>query len=785
MIRRGLQLVAVSCVLVLAAGAAAWLWLRASLPPAPRDYPVAGVEGPVSIRYDARRRPYVSARTFSDALFAEGWLHARERLWQMELLRRAGRGRLAAGLGRGMLDADASLWRAGVPQLAAALAGNASPVMLARVDAYVAGINAALDASPHLPPEFTAAGLPRPRWTAEDVFGVAALIAFQSAGNMENEMLRLVLAGVLEAEMFAAFLPEEAARRDFPFVLTRRARNAGAGAVLAALDSLTAPLMPNASLGSSSWVVAGFRSDTGAPLFAFDSHDDLSLPNLFYEVHLFFDGSRQVRGWSVPGLPGVINGYNETVAWGLTNIGDTQDLFVEEVSPEDPDAFRGPAGWYPAREQRVALAVAGQAEPEILTIRFSCHGPIVHDDPPLALRWTGHDVQGLGMDAFLELNLARDAQALELALDRLPLPTTNVTYADVHGVIGFRTAGLLPVRRSGRGLVPRSGADPDSGWDGYVPAFAMPRSQDPGSGFLAAANARVAADGPLVSADNAPGYRMRRLRDVLQPPGTLTLDDMQRLQLDWYNPQAAGLLPGLLAAIEAASLDPLAARARQVLTAWQQTPLNEPGAAGAAIFEHWYLALADEVFGHRLPPALVERVKSRNYLLNHALDRILLDAGSPWWSGRYRERVRLAFEAAVAALAERFGDDPESWHWGRVQRILWRHELAAEIPVAGALLDRGPYPWGGSPATLGRARFSYARPFLARSGATVRVVAELASPMRVRAIMPGGQSGHPSSPHYDDQLGDWLRGRLDALPSDPSAVTGPQDRLVPSRMPGG
>jgi len=763
---------------------AVWL-LRDSLPPPPERYPANGIAAPVEIRYDQRRRPYVSAGSLADALFAQGWLHARERLWQMELLRRAGRGRLAEGLGAGMLDADRELWTAGVPQLGLRLQDNASEFLRTQVNAYVAGVNAGAATLNRLPPEFLLAGLPRPVWQPADVFAIGALMAWQSANNADNERLRLALAAVLEPARFAAFLPDEAALTEpFPDVLAGRIDSAGIAALVRAgapLRSLDAALMPGAALGSSGWVVAPERSASGRPLFAFDSHDDLSLPNLFYEVHLFF-GDRQIRGWSVPGLPGVINGYNRSVAWGLTNIGDTQDLFVEEFHPDDPNLLRGPDGWYPVRVTRVEIPVAGRSAPDLLEIRHSRHGPIVHADPPLALRWTGHDVGALGMDAFLAMNLAEDWISFAAALAQLPVPSTNVTYADVHGTIAFRTAGLLPRRARGAGLLPQSGADAAAGWRGYVAGADMPERTNPPAGFLAAANARVAADGPLVSADNAPGYRAQRLHEVLSAGAAFDLEDMRGLQVDWHNTQAQRLLPVLLDVLAGADLTGADAEAAAMLRGWQQNPLNAPALAGPVIYELFYVELAQGVFGPAMPEELLHRLLASNYVLNHALDRVLTDPASPWWNGRRRAAIVEAFRAAVDAAQRRLGGSPSRWRWDALQRVELRHELAGEIPLVGGLLNRGR-PWGGGPATLGRARYRYHQPFLARAGATVRVVAELGPAVEARAILPGGQSGHPLSAHYADQFLAWLTGALEPLPRRPEDVPGPAERLVPAADP--
>jgi penicillin amidase len=786
-IRRRIWLVA--GVLLLVVGVLGWLALR-SVPMDPPRATVAGIGAPVEIRYDAARRGFVSAATLGDALFAQGWLHGRERLWQMELLRRAGRGRLAEALGEGLVATDRELWTAGVPQLGARLAANASSFLQAQVASYVAGVNAALTEQRHAPPEFLLAGFEPEPWTAADVFAVAAVVAFQSGRNYHNELLRLALATELTAEQFAWFLPDERGFPEFPYVVPEGVTRTGAHAALAAADALS-PLdaagLASAALGSNGWVVSPARSATGHALFAFDSHDAFAMPSLFYEVHLFFGSDGRIRGWSVPGLPGVINGYNRHLAWGLTNIGDTQDLFVEQSHPDNGDdqaaalRFLGPNGWYEARVERVEIPVKGRP-PELLEIVHSRHGPLIRRDPPLALRWSGHAIGELGMDAFLRLNLADDRASFEAALNDLPVPSANVTYADTAGTIGFRTVGLLPRRRAGRGLVPHPGAGDGHGWDGFLPVAELPRRLNPPEGYLAAANARVSADpAPLVSADNAPGYRMRRLRQVLSRPGRLTLADLQKLQVDWYNAQAELLLPVLLPAVVEAAATERERRAAAVLAAWQQRPVNAPDLAAPVIWEHLYLALAEAVFAPALSSALYQRLLANNYVLNHALDRVLLDGGdSPWWRGDRAAVIGQAFRAAVAAAAGRLAGAPDTWRWDAVQALEMPHELAG-VPLVGRLVSRGPYPWGGGPATVGRARYRYHQPFRARAGATVRVVAELAPEIRARAIMPGGQSGHPAGAHYADQLPRWLAGELDPIAGTPAELGAPVTRLVPRR----
>jgi penicillin amidase len=766
----------------LTALATGWAALRLSLPQTTGQLALVGLEAPVRIRFDAWQRPYVQATSLGDALQAQGWLHAGNRLWQMELLRRAGQGRMAELLGADLLPTDRELWRVGVPQLAAKLEANASARTLALIDRYLSGVNAAIAAYPLLPPEFLLLNANRPGWKRRDVFALGALMAFQSANNMHNELLRLALGNSLDAERFALFLDTPGERRDYPFVLPAPApREALARAVdrLALTDPDSNPLLPRLGFGSNGWVVAPGRSASGYALYAFDSHDALGLPDLFYEVHLFFGAGRQLRGWSVAGLPGVINGFNEKIAWGFTNTGDTQDLFVETRSPDDPLVFRDGDQWYRARTETVSIPVKGGA-PETLVITHTRNGPLVSEEPALSLAWTVHYLERPSLDSMLAFNLATDWQQFTAALDDFPAPTLNATYANVHGTIGFRTAGAIPRRGAGQGLLPQDGSDPAARWRGMVPARDMPELANPASGFLAAANARVnaAGDGPLVSADNAPPYRIARIQQVLAGGEQITLEDMRALQVDWTDGQAQLLLPTMLEDLDTAALYPGARAALPMLERWVTAPLASPDSAAALLFQQWYLALARQVF-EASTGELYPRLLRRAYLLNNALDQLLLYRGqSPWWRGDKPALVSAALNEAVAVLTRQLGPQRD-WRLDQLLHVELRHELGRAVPALGWLFNEPDRPWGGSTATVGRARYSYARPFAVTTGATVRAVAEMTPAPRVSAVLPGGQSGHPLSQHYADQYPSWLAGELLPVATSPEGVEGDRLELVP------
>ena len=759
------------------------------------EHQVLGLERSVSVHFDEQARPYVDASGLPDAFFVQGYLHARERLWQMDLLRRAGRARLAELVGGDMLETDRGLWRAGVPELADRLMDNAGNRLRRLVDAYTAGVNAAIDAMRQPPPEYLLLGAEPAPWEAIDSFAVGAIMAFDSASNFDAELLRHNLASVLPADRWQVFNRTAESDPDFPYAWSEQPagpavpadpdlRSAGRGGLgwLHAVAPSTRPPGGSIRFGSNGWVVSPRRAAGDRALFAFDSHDPVGLPNLFYEVHLFWGNGRQLRGWSVPGLPGVINGYNAQRAWGFTNIGDTQDLVALEPDNDRPGRFVANGSSYRARRETRRFEVRGGESVEYERW-MTPNGPVVNEDPPLALRWVAQDLGDSGMDALVDMALAQSAQQFEAAMKAFPAPAANITWADRDGRIGFRTIGRLPVRRRGNGLWPV----PDNGediWSGRVPVSDMPAMTDPQDGFAAAANARVHnADWPyLVSHDNAPGWRMRRIREFLASRRDHDLDSMAELQTDRYNKQAERDGPRILELLaDEQSLAPDSREALDVVRRWLQQPENRPDSAGALIFEAWYVALVERLFGPSLDDELFQALIGQRYIVNQAMDTLLDSPDSRWWRGDAAARVAAALDQAVATLQNDRTDAPANWRLDAQQALTLNHAFSEDVGVLRRLLDRGPFGVGGGHATVGRAGHLYTAPFEVHYAATVRTVLALGTPHAARAVIPGGQSGRFYSAHYDDQLDTWLQGRYFELDSEPSAVDGRVLRLVPAK----
>ncbi len=729
---------------VLATLFVSWLLLR-SVPDSSPHTTGAAVSAPVKVIYDKRLRPFVYAERFDDAFLAQGYLHAKHRLWQMDMFRRAGLGRIAELIGPQGLETDIEIWRAGVPELAQRMARVASPSLKASISAYVAGVNTFLAEQRPLPPEYLLLQIePRP-WSADDVFALGALMAYQSANNLTDELLRLALVTELGISKAGVFFPEAEVVPD-PLVVPLNS-------IYPALrhtdlvNGSTNPLFSAPAMGSNAWAVAPPMTASGTALFAFDSHDSVSLPNLTYDVHLFA-GRQQIRGNSVPGLPGVINGFNEFMAWGFTNIGDSQDAFIES-NAVDRDV------------QSIRIPVRGESD-KVADIVTTANGRLISLDPPIAVRWAPLEPHEFGLDALLALNRATSFAQFNDALDSFVAPSATATYADITGRVAQRTVGLLPQRGSGAGLLPLSSSDPgnsSASWTGMLDMSGLPAKTTTQT-YVAAANRPFTDSGMLISADNAPGYRVRRIHQLLGGRQDHDVDSMLALQTDYANLQSRRLLPGMLDTLQAAkdraALSATEAEVFDLLLQWSAAPEDLAGQPAPALFAMWYQQFIRQLFQPVLTDETYQRLLRRSYLINEAIDNQLLQRQTDW---PVQKALEQSFTQAVAELPA----EPRSLRWGHHHQLLLKHELGSAFPGAGVLFNRGPYPADGGNATVGRARYSHARPYGVSGGATTRMVLEMSDPIQAWMISPGGQSGHPLSDWYNDQTAGWLAGRADKI----------------------
>ena len=743
----GLALLAAAVLLVLL-GLGGFVYLRASLPQVEGRVSLRGLSAPVEVVRDERGVVRVRAASLRDLFFAQGYVHAQERLWQMELQRRVGQGRLSEVLGEATLAQDRFLRTWGFYRAAEEAYKRLYPEEREAVEAYVAGVNAFLGSGAPLPPEFLLLGFRPEPWTGPDVLVWAKMMSFDLSGNWEEELLRhRLLARGVSPERLLVLMPPYP--EDAPTILRAEdlrlpLRREEAPAALLQM----AP--PRFLEASNNWVVAGSRTLTGKPFLADDPHLGLSAPSLWFLMALEAPGYRAL-GASLPGVPGIVIGRNERIAWGVTNVGaDVQDLYLLEEAGGGY-RYKGQVRPYRVREERIR--VKGGRE-EVLKVRETVYGPVITDalkEPPktpMALRWVSLDPEDHLLMAYLNLNRARDWASFVAALKDYSAPSQNFVYADVDGHIGYIAPGKFPVRKEGHtGMVPVPG-NGDWDWLGYRRPEDWPQVLDPPRGYLVTANHKVTPEGfpYALTYDWAEPYRAKRIEELILSKEKLSLEDMKAIQLD----QKSLLYRDFRPVLE--RLLPLSERAR----AWRERLLAWDGTMGAGseealVFALWYTELT------RLPEREVGEAfwDEPRYLLK------ALGEGDQNCDQPETEYQETCLDYAALAL-ERALDRKEALKaraWGEVHRAAFPHAVLTHTPLK-RLSDR-EVPFGGDRYTVNVGPFDPKTLRMAH-GPSYRQIVDLADMENSLFVHPMGQSGHPLSRHYKDLLPLWARG--DYLP---------------------
>lgn len=716
---------------------------------------VPGLSRPVTILRDPWGIPHIYAETQDDLFFAQGFVAAQDRLWQMELWRRAGEGKLAEILGPEAVDRDrfARLlrYRGDLKAEYESYAPDAQPIL----EAFVRGVNFAIEESrDRLPIEFQLTGIRPEPWTPEVC--LTRVAAWEVTGNVGLEVLRAHLGREIGWSLLDELITTEPFR---PLSKEPRIDLEGLDEkVLTLPRAAGAPLRLSQKEGSNNWVVDGTLSATGKPLLANDPHRGLRLPSLRYLVHLVGPGWN-VIGAGEPALPGVAAGHNDRMAFGFTVVGiDQQDLYVEETNPENPDEYRYRGRWEPMRVERETIRVKGE-EPREVVLKLTAHGPVIHEDLPrhraYALRWVGSEPGTAGYLGALSLNRARTWPEFVKALERWKVPSENLVYADVDGNIGWQAAGLTPVRQGWSGLLPVPGAEGKYEWQGFLPPSELPSAFNPEKHFLATANHNILPPGYKreLSFDWGSPSRFRRLAEVLGAPGRkLTVADFERLQHDQVSLPARDLVRLLAAASGAGEeLKPWVA----MLAGWDATVGKD--SAAAALYEIWTTKLPGAILGDRVP----EKVRSMiagQLPLEKGIE--LLRDPSPRWFGDDPRAGRdsalfKSLGEAVAEAKEKLGPDPAKWRWGALHKATFRHALSTDDETR-ALFDLPPVELGGDGDTV---HVMVGPGSEVTHGASFREILDVADWDRSVATSVPGQSGQPGSPHYGDLLAPWAEGR--------------------------
>lgn len=756
---------------------------EAALAPLEGELEVPGLREPVEVLRDRWGIPYVTASSLEDLWFAQGFVTASERLFQIDLALRAANGRLSELFAELTLPQDRFARVVGFHRIGAHEAKRWNDASRAMFGRFVEGARAWVDTMTAPPVEYALLAMPVD--LPADLGSWAAAFAYAAwglSGNWDSELLRVHLAHRFGPQAVGDLLPPLSS--DSPNVVA----GALAGRLLDGLSRVKGQ-------GSNNWVVAGSRTASGTPLLANDPHLLVQQPAAWFEIHLRGPGY-EARGVAFPFAPGILVGTTTHHAWGITNVtGDVQDLYEERLS-DDGAAAEFDGAWEPVALHREEIAVRGGG-PVALDVRDTRHGPLLEVetigvanigyeplDRAYSLRWTATD--GLiEPSALVDVATASDFDAFREALRALSCPGQNVLYADVDGVIGYQLTGRYPVRRTGDGTAPVPGWTSEHEWDGWVPYEDLPWSRDPERGYVATANNRTHDESfpHLIGLDFHTPFRARRIADLIERAREpLTVDDMARMQSDVVSLPARALLPRL-AALEPATDDET--WALELLRGWDGD--QRADSAAAAIYNTWLASLAWSLLGAGEDRAAFDRYHAwRESFVCLALPA-LLDRDPPAWTtsaaAGWDALLHATLADAIELLVERLGADRSLWRWGALHRVRFAHPLA-RMPGLASVFVAAEHELGGDEQTVLQGGFDGRDGFEAAVVPSWRLVADLGDVDRSMAILTTGQSGNPASPHWNDQAALWIAGELRPAPVTRPAVEAAAERrlaLRPSR----
>jgi penicillin amidase len=774
-------------VLVLAAAAVLFAYRQRALPVTSGALSVAGLKAEVRIERDRYGIPTITAGSQEDAIFGLGFAHAQDRLWQLATHQRIGAGRLAEAFGPAALESDRFLRALGVRRAAAAQLAKLEGPDRAQLEAYAAGVNAFL--RDHLrarPPEFLILGLQPQAWEPVDSMAWAIMMAWDLGGNWNAELLRLRLARQLPVARINELLPPYPG--DAPLETADYAqlvREWQVGAELGRQALLAAPPSGIEGVGSNNWVVAGSRSQTGMPLLANDPHLKITAPALWYFVRLVTPGL-QIAGATMPGLPGVVLGQNEHIAWGFTNTApDVQDLYLERIKPDDPNQYQTPDGWAAFERFDEVIRVKG-GEDVKLTVRATRHGPVISDAGvgaaaailgkgkgperhAVAMRWTALDPEPGTLLSVLRMQQARSVQEFVAAAELYEAPMQNMVVADAQGAggnIAFVAAGRVPLRRPDndlKGLVPSPGWDARYDWAGFLDRTQTPRESNPARGWLATANQRIhAKDYPhFLTSEWAVPYRQQRIEQLLEGRPKHDVASMMQIQADVLSLGARQLLPALQ---RARSTHPLAAAVAGEIAAFDGT--MAPERAGPAVYHVWARHLTELVLADEL--GTLWATEFGNYRSFREGLEAMVARDDAWWCDDKKTSVaetcaQQADRALTLALEElqgRLGSNPATWRWGDLHIARSEHRPFSRVAALAPWFELR-VPVGGDTHTVNVSRVNMlpdktsGERYLNEHAPSLRAIYDLGDRRNSRFIHSSGQSGIPGSPHYRSFVADW------------------------------
>jgi penicillin amidase len=739
-----------------------------------QDIQLVRIKEPVTVYRDSFAIPHIYAQNKEDLYLTVGYVMAQDRLWQMDLIRRATAGRLSEIFGEDYVDTDLFLRALRIPEKSRMVLDSTNRELIISLEAFCDGVNQFIEQHTNkLPFEFSLLGYNPEKWEPEHSLHIIGYMAWDLAGGAYSSEITInKLLNKFGEKKLKDLIPNIAEMKSVVYPDFKM------DSVLIGLQSeILNILLPLKELGlevfhaSNNWAVSGEKSSTGMPIMANDMHLGLNAPGIWYQIHQVIEGELNVTGLAIPGEPAIVAGHNENIAWGMTNIYvDDLDLYFEKTNPDNQDEYWFNNEWQRMEVRREKIRIKGDKVIE-KELRFTHRGPIISEfkeiSQAISMRWIGNDYSNEMRSVFL-LNEAGNWEDFKDAIKTFNAVSQNFVYADVKGNIGLYAGGGIPIRK-GNGFTIMPGETDEFDWTGRVPFDQLPNSYNPSCGFVASANNKtVDNDYPYyIGSYFVQSYRINRIRELLSGKEKLTIKDFQEIQLDQKSKLAEKLMDDFTDAIEQSEdLTSLESEVLQILLKWNfEMSDNSPA---PTIFENLYLNLAKNILYDEMGDELFNEYFGNSTLVINFIENLWRKKDMDWCDDvttrNFREKLKdmilKSYKETVSSLKAQLGKKPGNWQWSEVHQFSVKHPMSG-VKIINRLfkLTRGPYDVGGSFHTVSPYTYPFSNPFVVDHGASQRHIFSTANWDESLTIIPTGECGVPASDFYCDQTDLYIQGK--------------------------